>query len=153
LEFLGIKLGKIVTFSKQKRIQMKQLITFSLLAVFVLAASFTFMPNKPWPVPDKDAKKANPVKNDAASVSAGKSLWSQHCSSCHGKAGLGDGSKAAQLKTQPDDFSKAAFQTQSDGSLFYKVSEGRDDMPAFKKKIPDAEDIWNLVNYMRTLKK
>ena len=49
--------------------------------------------------------------------------------------------------------SKGTFQSQSDGSLFYKVSEGRDDMPSFKKKIPDAEDIWNLVNYMRTLKK
>ncbi|MEI6088576.1 MAG: c-type cytochrome [Bacteroidota bacterium] len=132
---------------------MKHVITLSLLAVFVIAASFTFMPNKPWPVPDKDAKKANPVKTDAASVSAGKALWSTHCSSCHGKAGLGDGNKAAQLKTQPEDMSKPLVQTQSDGALFYKVSEGRDDMPSFKKKIPDAEDIWSLVNYMRTLKK
>jgi mono/diheme cytochrome c family protein len=66
---------------------------------------------------------------------------------------LGDGSKAAQLKTQPSDFSKPAFQGQTDGSLYYKVSEGREDMPSFKKKIPDTEDIWNLVNYMRSLKK
>jgi hypothetical protein len=50
---------------------MKHVITLSILAVFVIAASFTFMPIKPWPVPDKDAKKANPVKTDAASVSAG----------------------------------------------------------------------------------
>jgi hypothetical protein len=47
----------------------------------------------------------------------------------------------------------AAFQSQSDGALFYKTSEGRDDMPSFKKKIPDAEDIWNLVNFVRTFKK
>jgi mono/diheme cytochrome c family protein len=132
---------------------MKHLITASVLVVFVIAASFTFTQAKPWPVPDKAAKTANPVKTDAASVAAGKALWSQHCASCHGKSGLGDGSKAAQLKTQPDDFSKAAFQGQSDGSLYYKVAEGRDDMPAFKKKIPDTEDIWSLVNYMRTLKK
>jgi mono/diheme cytochrome c family protein len=132
---------------------MKHLITASVLVVFVIAAGFTFTQAKPWPVPDKAAKTANPVKTDAASVAAGKALWSQHCASCHGKSGLGDGSKAAQLKTQPDDFSKAAFQGQSDGSLFYKVAEGRDDMPAFKKKIPDTEDIWSLVNYMRTLKK
>jgi hypothetical protein len=26
-------------------------------------------------------------------------------------------------------------------------------MPSFKKKIPDEDDIWALVNYMRTLKK
>lgn len=153
MEFLVVRFKKIVPFSKQNRTQMKHVITLSLLAVFVIAASFTFMPNKPWPVPDKDAKKANPVKNDAASVSAGKALWSQHCSSCHGKTGLGDGSKAAQLKTQPEDMSKPIVQSLSDGALFYKLSEGRDVMPSFKKKLPEEEDRWNLVNYMRTLKK
>jgi mono/diheme cytochrome c family protein len=121
--------------------------------IFVLAASFTLYQTKPWPVPDKDAKTPNPVKADAASVSAGKQLWAQHCASCHGKTGLGDGNKAAQLKTQPSDFTKASFQGQSDGSMFYKIVAGRDDMPSFKKKIPDAEDIWNLVNFTRTLKK
>jgi mono/diheme cytochrome c family protein len=131
---------------------MKNLSILSVLAVFVIAAGFTFQ-TKPWPVPEKAAKTANPQKNDAASVSAGKALWGQHCASCHGKAGLGDGSKAAQLKTQPDDLSKAAFHSQSDGAIFFKISEGREDMPSFKKKLPDAEDIWNLVNYMRTLKK
>lgn len=132
---------------------MKTSISASLLAVFVIAAGFGFIQTKPWPVPDKAAKTANPFKNDAVSVAAGKAVWSQHCASCHGKAGLGDGSKAAQLKTQPDDMSKTLFQAQSDGSLFFKVSEGREDMPAFKKKLPDAEDIWSVVNYMRTFKK
>ena len=125
----------------------------TVVAVAVVCASFTLLQTKPWTVPDKAAKTANAVKTSAASVSEGKALWSQHCSSCHGKAGLGDGSKAAQLKTTPPDFTKASFQGQSDGSLFYKVSEGRDDMPSFKKKLPEAEDIWNLVNFMRTLKK
>lgn len=132
---------------------MKQFIIMSILVVFVTATEFNFIQTKPWPVPDKAAKAANPLKADAATIAAGKSLWSVHCASCHGKTGLGDGSKAAQLKTQPDDFSKAAFQNQSDGSLFYKVVEGRDDMPSYKKKIPDTEDVWSLVVYMRTMKK
>ena len=125
----------------------------TVVTVAVVSASFTLLQTKPWAVPDKAAKTANAVKTSAASVSEGKALWTQHCSSCHGKAGLGDGNKAAQLKTAPPDFSKAVVQSQSDGSLFYKVSEGRDDMPSFKKKLPDAEDVWNLVNFMRTLKK
>jgi len=108
---------------------------------------------KPWIAPDKDAKTPNPVKANAESISAGKALWATHCQSCHGKQGLGDGSKAAQLKTIPGDFSKATTQAQSDGSLFYKISEGRGDMPSFKKKIPEAEDIWDIVVYVRTLKK
>ena len=80
-------------------------------------------------------------------------MWTTHCASCHGKTGLGDGTKAAQLETTPPDFTKSAFQSQTDGSLFYKTSEGRGDMPGFKKKIADQEDLWNLVNFMRSLKK
>jgi mono/diheme cytochrome c family protein len=133
--------------------KLNTLITVS--TVLVTMAGFTLFQQqaKPWPVPDKAAKAVNPVKSNASSIAAGKSLWIEHCSSCHGKSGLGDGSKAAQLKTVPPDFTKAAFQSQPDGALYFKVSEGRDDMPAFKKKIPDAEDIWSLVVYMRTFKK
>jgi mono/diheme cytochrome c family protein len=132
---------------------MKIMFVAIISVLFILTAGFSFYQAKPWPVPDKAAKTPNPVKSDAASISAGKSLWIQHCSSCHGKSGLGDGTKAAQLKTPPSDFTKAAFQGQSDGSMFYKISEGRDEMPSFKKKIPDQEDIWNLVNFSHTLKK
>ncbi|CAN5141328.1 hypothetical protein BH09BAC2_BH09BAC2_16270 [soil metagenome] len=112
----------------------------------------TFDGPKPWKVPDAAKNKKNPACN-AESIAAGKTLWNTHCKSCHGTKGLGDGSKAAQLKTEPGDFSTAAFHAQTDGELFYKISAGRDDMPSFKKKIPDAEDIWSVVNYVRTLKK
>jgi mono/diheme cytochrome c family protein len=126
----------------------------SLLGMGIAGPAFTpSQQPKPWIAPDKDAKMANPVKSNAGSISAGKDLWNTHCASCHGKKGLGDGSKAAQLKTQPADLSTAIFQSQTDGSVFYKISEGRGDMPSFKKKLPEAEDIWNLVVYFRTLKK
>ncbi len=132
----------------------KLMLATSILAIGTLSLAFTIIPQpKPWPVPDKDAKMPNPVKASKESISAGKSLWNLHCSSCHGKTGLGDGSKAAQLKTQPEDMTKGAAQSQSDGSLAYKIAEGRGDMPSFKKKIPDQDDIWNLVNFIRSLKK
>jgi mono/diheme cytochrome c family protein len=105
-----------------------------------------------WTVPAKFVNMSNPIKNDAAAIKEGKSLWVRHCQSCHGKKGLGDGSKSAQLKTEPGNFTKASFQSQSDGTLFFKTLEGRDDMPSFKKKIPDQEDIWKLVHFMRSLK-
>ena len=131
----------------------KILVALAVGTVTVISTGFVLEQTKPWAVPDKALKTANPVKTSPASIAAGKTLWSQHCSSCHGKMGLGDGSKAAQLETTPPDFSKAAFQSQSDGSLFFKTSEGRKDMPSFKKKLPEQEDIWNLVNFMRSLKK
>ena len=121
--------------------------------LFSIIVGFTPFDQKPWPVPDSFKNKKNPVPAGADAIAAGKALWATHCKTCHGTKGLGDGSKAAQLKTEPGDFSKADVQAQTDGSLFYKTSEGRDDMPAFKKKIPDADDIWSLVHYMRTFKK
>jgi mono/diheme cytochrome c family protein len=120
------------------------------------ALCFSFMPDgkKPWKAPDKAAAAANPQKTSSAeSISEGKALYAKHCQSCHGKTGMGDGSKASELKTEPGDFSKTAFQSQSDGAIFFKISEGRDDMPSFKKKMPDTKDIWDVVNYIRTLKK
>ena len=105
-----------------------------------------------WIVPEKDKNKKNPIKADAESLSIGKSLYNKHCASCHGKEGLGDGSKAAQLETPSGDFTLPIVQQQTDGGLFYKTREGRGDMPEYKKKIPDEEDIWHIVNYIRTFK-
>ena len=135
---------------------MKALVIILVIMTGFVAAGFNFKTKddpKPWPVPDADKSKANPIKADASSVADGKTLWTTHCQSCHGKKGMGDGSKAAQLKTEPGDFSKASTQAQSDGSLYYKIAKGRDDMPSFRKKIPENDDIWSLVNFMRTMKK
>ena len=124
------------------------------IASFIVAASFTFFQDsKPWPVPDKYNTMKNPVKADASSISAGKAIWAKHCQSCHGKTGKGDGTKSAELETHPGDFTQASTQGETDGALFYKTSEGRKDMPSFKKKLPDEEDIWNVINYVRTFKK
>ena len=125
----------------------------SCLLVFML---FAFITNKqqpkPWLVPDAQKSKVNPLKGDAGSLANGKTLYNQHCKSCHGTKGKGDGPKAAQLDTPSGDFSKPEFQNQTDGELFYKTFEGRKDMPSYKKKIPEANGIWAVVNYMRTFK-
>ena len=121
----------------------------------LMSISFTIInqDRKPWPVPDKDKKMKNPIATDATSIAAGKALWNTHCKSCHGAKGLGDGSKAEQLKTDPGDFSKADVQNETDGTLFFRTTKGREDMPKFDKKIPDADDRWSIVNFIRTFKK
>ena len=147
-------------YNKQNNITMKKslctvaFIIGSSFLTFSIVSGFTFsLQQTPWKVPDAAKNKKNPIASDAESLSAGKALWATHCKSCHGTKGLGDGSKAAQLKTDPGDFSNATFQSETDGAHFYRISEGRDDMPGFKKKLPDEDDRWNLVNYMRTFKK
>ncbi len=135
--------------------KLNKILIVGVLAVSSLAFTTSSLDQEkpgPWNAPAAAKSKANPLKGDAASVATGKTLYNQHCKSCHGAKGKGDGSKAAQLDTDCGDFTSAAVQSQTDGELFYKTSEGRKDMPSFKKKIPDAEDIWAVVNYMRTLK-
>jgi mono/diheme cytochrome c family protein len=105
-----------------------------------------------WTAPAKAKNVVNPIAVNGESLGTGKSLYQKHCSSCHGKSGAGDGSKAAQLKTELTSFKLSSFQSQSDGSMFYKINEGREDMPSFKKKIPDTDEVWSIVNYLRTLK-
>src|SRR6478735_7041175 len=106
----------------------KMRIISTLIAIPIATASFAFFQTpKPWPVPEKNSKMANPVKSDDASLKTGKAVWSKDCASCHGKAGKGDGTKAAGLKTHPGDFTQASVQGQTDGALFYKITEGRDD--------------------------
>jgi len=134
---------------------MKNIKLFLLLGVVAFAFySFkSFVQEKEWVVPANYKTMKNPTSaTDKQSMSIGKSLYSKNCQPCHGKEGLGDGPKAAEQKGDLGDFSSKATQSQSDGALFFKITKGRNDMPAFEKKIPDAEDRWLIVNYLRTLK-
>lgn len=108
---------------------------------------------EPWEIPAKYEKMENPYADDASLERVGKMLWSKHCKSCHGNVGLGDGPKAKQLETFPGDFSTKEFQAGSDGAIYYKSIIGRDEMPNFESKIPEEEDRWAIVNYIRTFGK
>lgn len=133
---------------------MKNAIILMLLGAFSLGIySFTNYVQEEWVVPGNYKTMKNPTdKADKENMAIGKSLYSKHCKSCHGAEGYGDGPKADDLKGDLGDFSSPEFHKQTDGELFYKTTFGRDDMPEFDKKIPDAEDRWLIINYMRTLK-
>ena len=128
--------------------------TFRILTIIGLITfglySFTSFVQEEWKVPAEYEAMQNPVAADT-DAAIGKSLYKKHCKSCHGDEGYGDGPKADELDGELGDFSTEEFQAQSDGALFYKTTIGRDDMPEFTKKMPDDEDRWLIVNYMRTL--
>ena len=125
----------------------------SLMAVIVAFALISMTTGQePWEVPAKFKSMKNPVEASSTSVKTGGMLYKKHCASCHGKVGLGDGVKARTLETFPGDFSGDVYQKQTDGEQFYKTKFGRGEMPKYDKKIED-EDIWHMVNYMRTFKK
>ena len=112
--------------------------------------SFSNLVQEEWKVPAKYEKMTNPEEASKSNVAIGKSMYSKHCKSCHGKEGLGDGPKADEVEGELGDFSSEEYQAQSDGALFYKSYIGRDDMPNFEKKMSE-EDMWLTVHYMRTL--
>jgi mono/diheme cytochrome c family protein len=128
---------------------LKNILVLGLIA-FGLSAFTLFQ--EEWVVPEKYEVLQNPTDpSDDDGLEIGEDLYMEHCKSCHGKEGLGDGSKAEEQEGDLGDFSSEEFQAQSDGALFYKTKIGRDDMPDFSKKISDDEEIWFVVNFMRTL--
>ena len=99
------------------------------------------------------AKMKNPVASSAASIAAGKKLYDAQCASCHGPTGKGDGKAGALLKPLPSDLSDAEWKHGStDGEIFTVIRDGarQTGMRAYGSKVP-ANDIWNLVNYVRSL--
>jgi mono/diheme cytochrome c family protein len=145
------KIKKRAIMNKKNK-TLAMLITLLLSATFI-SATFIFQEaSEPWEVPAKFKKMENPNTADDESLKMGKMQYSKNCASCHGKTGLGDGTKARSLETFPGDFSSDAFASQTDGEHFYKSKYGRNEMPKFENKISD-EDIWDIVNYIKTFKK
>ena len=106
----------------------------------------------PWVAPESEKAKKNPVASNAQSIAAGKKLTADKaCTACHGESGKGDGPGAAALNPKPADWT-AVPASESDGCLFWKVSTGRGAMPPWKDSLSEPER-WQLVNYIRSLKK
>lgn len=102
-----------------------------------------------WTAPESAKAMKNPVKADAASLAKGQELYRANCATCHGNKGEGDGPMAKRLKVKPASI-KSAIKGQTDGELFWKISEGKPPMPPFKSSLKEA-DRWAIVNYIRSL--
>lgn len=101
-----------------------------------------------WKAPADAKKMKNPVKG----VGDAKKTIQTNCVTCHGASGKGDGPAAAALPPpKPADWTSAKVQSESDGELFWKISNGRGAMPPWKHLA--EKDRWEIVNYIRTLKK
>ena len=106
---------------------------------------------KPWPVPAAAKARKNPVAATAESLAAGAKLFQRNCAVCHGETGDGKGPWQDILTTQPGNFTDASRMAEhTDGELFWKISTGREQMPAFEKKLSEQKR-WQLVNYLRAL--
>lgn len=127
---------------------------FTLLSFFVL--SLWTLPHialgqeSSWEAPEEVRKLENPLEKSDRVLNAGKQIFAQLCTVCHGKAGKGDGITAAALKPKPADLTSETVQDQSDGTIFWKIREGRPPMPGFKSQLSEQQT-WAVVHYIRSL--
>lgn len=99
------------------------------------------------------AKLVNPNAATAQSVAAGQKTYRLLCARCHGALGKGDGGGAG-AGGQPADFTDDAWEFgSSDGEIFAAILQGTSaDMESYAERVSEPE-IWNLVNYLRSLNK
>ena len=119
------------------------------LTLGVLALAGVAYAQAPWAAPAAEKAKKNPLPADAKVVDQGQKIAQINCVTCHGAKGKGDGVAAAALSPKPADWTSKKIQDESDGELFWKISNGRGSMPAWKHL--SENDRWALVRYIHSL--
>jgi mono/diheme cytochrome c family protein len=114
----------------------------------VVFAGFADAPDK---LTRNDAQKLKaPVAYSKKSIDRGRATFLQNCTSCHGEDGKAEGSLIASATdlTSPNLYKSGT----SEGEIFRSIRDGAgDQMPAFKSQLASETDIWNLVNFIRSL--
>lgn len=97
-----------------------------------------------WVVPADQAAMENPTSYTLENVKQGKAVYVKNCKSCHGDPGKNN---PLALVPSPVDIASESMQANSEGALFYKLSQGRGVMPPFENTISE-EDRWMLVHFI-----
>jgi mono/diheme cytochrome c family protein len=112
-----------------------------------------------WELPEDADKTKNPTPATAESIERGKALYLDrakgNCVFCHGETGAGNEASLPRLRRKPADLTnKERMTAMTDGEVFWKITKGiQGIMPAGERKMPEASERWDVVNYVRTLAK
>jgi mono/diheme cytochrome c family protein len=93
-----------------------------------------------------------PLPATPQSLQRGQILFGMTCAVCHGPSGTGDGKLSGFFAPRPADLSSERVQGLSDAELFLIISQGRGIMPSLAENF-SAGERWDVINYVRTLKK
>jgi mono/diheme cytochrome c family protein len=105
---------------------------------------------KKWEAPATFNELKNPFKGDAEAVKEGKKLFVAMCAVCHGDTGKGNGAASVALMPHPANFLSIEIENESDGSIFWKLTEGNPPMASYKTLLTDDQR-WKLVAFIRNL--
>ena len=127
-------------------------ITSALIPVLVCAWAAVAVAQNPGGS-DAGKKMKNPVPASAESIAAGKALFQKNCRFCHGTDAKGNGPMAPE-GTHPSNLTDDKWDRGStDGEIFLVIRDGagpKFDMKGYKSKMSET-DIWNVVNFIRSL--
>jgi mono/diheme cytochrome c family protein len=118
-------------------------------ALLICQASFA---QTKWIAPAEANDLKNPLAGNTTVLAEAKQTYTSMCAPCHGNKGKGDGPAAIALNPKPADHTSKAIQDESDGSLYWKLTNGRGAMQSYKTNLTDQQR-WGLINYIRSLKK
>lgn len=108
-------------------------------------------PVQEWQAPPEALALTNPVKGKPDAVRIGEGLYNQRCADCHGKRGYGNGPMSKSVRKVPTNLASRMVQANTDGELFWKITNGRSPMPANRVRFDD-EQRWYIVSFLRSLK-
>jgi mono/diheme cytochrome c family protein len=110
------------------------------------AQNLDYVPDSSWRAPQSAVARQNPLSDRRELAAGGRKLFARNCAECHGSDGSGNEKKHSA------DLQLPIVQEQSDGALFWKISNGNTarGMPSWSK-LPELQR-WQLVLYVRTLK-
>jgi mono/diheme cytochrome c family protein len=105
-----------------------------------------YQQDQSWHAPQDAGARTNPLAHKPEAAAGGQKLFHRNCTECHGEDGSG------LTKKHAADLQLPVVQDQSDGTLFWKITNGNVDrgMPSFSK-LP-AMQRWQLVLHLRMLK-
>lgn len=114
----------------------------------------TQQPQEPeFKIPPEEAKKENPVKSSDASIAEGKKLYRFDCAMCHGATGDGKGDLAESMELKLRDLREPpTMKDYTDGGLAYLILKGKGKMPGEEGRLK-GNQVWNLVNFLRSIAK
>ena len=122
---------------------------YELLALFLCLSNFGFS-QQAWKAPASADKVVNPLAGNTAAISEGKKIYESMCVICHGDKGKGNGAAGVSLSPRPANFLAITVRHESDGAIFWKLSEGNPPMASYKGLLTETQR-WQLVNYIRQL--
>ena len=121
------------------------------MMVLLLAGSQTVKAqSSSWTIPSYTDTLQIPYPIDKDLIADGHKIFKSNCQTCHGSKAKGNGPAAVALNPKPANLTTKAVQGQKLGSLYYRVSNGHLDMPAWKSSLSQKQ-IWSVVVYIKSL--